>query len=52
LDCYELQPKKPGSSVIMTTAAMNEERYENGVDVTEKLNEIRYILVTRFRKWW
>jgi len=35
----------------MTTAAMNGERYENGVDVKEKLNKIKYILDTRFRKW-
>jgi hypothetical protein len=35
----------------MTTAATNGERYGNGVDVAEKLNKIKYILDTRFRKW-
>jgi hypothetical protein len=35
----------------MTTAAINGEGYENGVDVTEKLNKIKYILDTRFGKW-
>jgi hypothetical protein len=36
----------------MTTAAMNGEIYENGVDVTQKLNKIKYILDTGFKKWW
>jgi hypothetical protein len=43
--------KKTDSTAIMTKAAMNGARYENGVDVTEKLNKIKYILDTRFRKW-
>jgi hypothetical protein len=36
----------------MTTAAMSGEGYQYGVDVTEKLDKIKYILDTRFRKWW
>jgi hypothetical protein len=43
--------KKTDSTVIMTTAAMNGGRCGNSVDVTEKLNKIKYILDTRFSKW-
>jgi len=35
----------------MTTAKMKGERYENGVDVKKKLNNKKYILDRRFRKW-
>ena len=51
MDCYELQPSKSDITVIMARVAMNEERYENVMDVTEKLDKIKYILDRRLRKW-